>query len=139
LSWIQLHFAGLPFSGLEDLRQMQTKCVPVALEKVQEERLLEEDGSFRVQLFCSSEICFNYQALLIEAQIADGRKVVEVGIARAGFFELCLCAAQFLVLDLELNLMDLKLVDQLAHILTGAVDGGIFHRIQCFFGLASKI
>ena len=50
----------------------------------------------------------------------------EVRIAHAGFFEPCLRAPKLLVLHLQLDLVDSKLMDQLAHILAGAFDGSVF-------------
>ena len=71
----------------------------------------------------------------IEGQVADRREVVEVGVARQAVLHLVASPLEFLVLQLQLDLVHLQLVDQplrfeRRHLVAG---GGSGRRAPSFF------
>jgi hypothetical protein len=84
--------------------------LPLALENHGHKRRVDEAAPLDTRLVCTTEVYLDNSAPLIKCKVARGSKVVEVGIAHAGFFNLCMRAAQLLVLGFEFDLMDLKLI-----------------------------
>lgn len=62
-------------------------------------------------------------ALLVEAGVADRRKVVQIRVPHTGVRQLLLSCAQFAVLNLEFRLVNLKFFDQVLRSV-------ILHRLQ---------
>src|SRR6266480_3671946 len=56
-------------------------------------------------------------AVFIEAGISDRGEIVQVGIEDSGVCQLLLCGTQFAILNLEFELMNLKLFDQVVRAL----------------------
>jgi hypothetical protein len=65
----------------------------------------------------SREIDFQNFSSLAECEIANPGKIVEIGIHGSRLLNLCPIPPQLLILHLQLNLMYVKLVDELLDIL----------------------
>src|SRR2546430_2219597 len=70
-------------------------------------------------------------AVFIEAGISDRREIVQVGIAHSRVCQLLLCGAQFSILNLEFELMNLKLFNQVMRCLVV--------RLGCFLVRTQKV
>jgi hypothetical protein len=63
----------------------------------------------------SGKIHFLNDSLAVECQIADGRKVIELGVSAPGFLQGQLASPELLVLNLQFRLVDVHLVQQFEH------------------------
>ena len=114
-AWEQPQLEGLGFAGRKDLFVAQVVAVHVFFVDEPGERLFDQRAAGHAQQGGGGEVGFQDQAVLAEGDIAHGRQVVEVEIAGAGDVQCRLGAAQFLVLALQLDLVNAQLVERLLH------------------------
>ncbi len=123
----QPHLTGLRLLGLPEHHEVPVVRVPVRREDEGAEWPPDEPLPLDAEQARGREVRFADDAVVAHGEVAHGRQVEEIEIARPRGFKLLLGAAQLLVLHLELDLVDAQLVDGGGELLEhgrGGRDGG---------------
>ena len=96
-------------------------------------------ASIRPHQFGCKKISLQYYSLFIERDIAHRGQVIEVKILFAGRFEFLLHAAEFLILHLQFELVNLQFVDHALHVSGRNVVQFPTPFLQHFFGSLAQV
>ena len=112
------------------------KGVPVFFKNVQEKRIFSTTWALSLpNCFAAVRLASIMRPDRSKVKIADGGKVVEIGIALCGLFiELDLAPAQLVVLHLELDLVNPQFMDKYIRIFRRNLIVRAHLRPQSFFG-----
>ena len=105
-------FERLRCACLEELLAMQVVVVGVFANDKAAQWLLGQSAPRDPQQGSAGEIRFEDQSVFVQSEIPYRRQIVEVKVASTRGFERVLRLAQFLVLQLEFNLVHLQIVEQ---------------------------
>ncbi len=103
----------LRFAGAEEMSVVQIVDVPVLFEDETDDRLPEQRVPGDAQQGCYGQVGFEDQPLFGNGAIAHGRQVIEVEIACPRRVQFHLHPAQFRILHLQFDLMDMQFVEHL--------------------------
>ena len=105
----------LRFAGLDEFPAVLEVDILVVSEDEPGPRFRDERSASDAQHRRGRQVGLPDHALVADGEVADRGEVVEVEVPRPRVLQFRLRPAQFLVLHLELDLMDVKFVEQLGH------------------------
>ena len=85
------------------LIEVRPKLASVRRCCVKQKRGVDETASFNTKLSGKGEVCFQDETISIRSEVADRRKVIEIGVFCQRFDELSLGHTQLFVLHLQLD------------------------------------
>ena len=131
-----LHITLIRLLAAHDLLGEQVVRVAVCLGDKAQERLAHQFAARHPQQAGRLQVDLQNFAALAQREVAHGRQVIQILIARALFVQQHLGAAQLVVLHFQLDLKDLQLVQGSLHCLHGErLSGGPYGGFAAVAGI----